>query len=58
MRRYGPIIVQRTRIFPGCEGESEQSYGQLLNDLLSSTNVLIHLDVVTLNPGAGDPIAR
>jgi hypothetical protein len=28
------IIPQRMPVFLGCEGESEQAYGQVLNDLL------------------------
>jgi hypothetical protein len=51
-------IPQRTPIFPGCEGESEQAYGQVLNDLLREAKRPVHLEVVNLNPGAGDPIAR
>lgn len=51
-------ILQRTPIFFGCEGESERAYGQVLNDLLRDGNRPFHLEVVTLNPGAGDPIAR
>lgn len=58
MRTRRPIIVQRTPIFFGCEGESEQGYGQLLNDLLRAADIPVHLEVVNLNPGAGDPIAR
>lgn len=45
-------------MFFGCEGESEQGYGQLLNDFLRDANIPIHLEVVNLNPGAGDPAAR
>lgn len=42
----------------GCEGESEQAYGQLLNDLLQDARLPVHLEVVNLSPGAGDPFAR
>ena len=56
MRR--PIIKPKTPIFLGCEGESEQAYGQLLNDLLQAEGRPVHLEVVNLSPGAGDPIAR
>jgi hypothetical protein len=52
------IIPQRTPVFLGCEGESEQAYGQVLNDLIREANRPVHLEVVNLNPGAGDPIAR
>src|SRR5215468_7221206 len=51
-------IPQRTPIFLGCEGDSEQAYGQVLNDLLRNAQKPIHLEVVNLNPGAGDPLAR
>jgi hypothetical protein len=56
--RRRPVILQRVPIFFGCEGESEQAYGQVLNDLLREANRPFHLEVVNLNPGAGDPIAR
>jgi multidrug efflux pump subunit AcrA (membrane-fusion protein) len=58
MTQRRSIIAQRTPIFLGCEGESEQAYGQVLNDLLRGANRPVHLEVVNLNPGAGDPIAR
>ncbi|MDQ0471756.1 RloB domain-containing protein [Labrys wisconsinensis] len=58
MNRPRPIIAQRRPIFFGCEGESEQAYGQLLNDLLRAAGRSVHLEVVNLNPGAGDPVAR
>ena len=56
MRR--PIIKAKRPIFLGCEGKSEQAYGQLLNDLLQAEGCPIHLEVVNLGLGAGDPIAR
>jgi hypothetical protein len=58
MRPRRRIIPQRTPIFLGCEGESEQAYGQVLNDLLREAGRPIHLEVVNLNPGAGDPMTR
>ncbi|MFG1279834.1 RloB domain-containing protein [Xanthobacter autotrophicus] len=58
MRRPRPTIIPRRPIFLGCEGESEQGYGQLLNDLLRAADIPVHLEVVTLNPGVGDPITR
>jgi hypothetical protein len=58
MTRRRSIIAPRTPIFVGCEGESEQAYGQVLNDLLRDQNRPLHLEVVNLSPGAGDPIAR
>ena len=48
----------RTAVFLGCEGESEQSYGQFLNDALNKKGVPFHIEVVNLNPGAGDPRSR
>jgi hypothetical protein len=58
MTRRRSIIAPRTPIFVGCEGESEQAYGQVLNDLLRDQNRPFHLEVVNLSPGAGDPTAR
>lgn len=58
MRKRHPTITPRTPIFLGCEGESEQAYGQLLNDLLQAAGRPVHLEVVNLSPGAGDPVAR
>ncbi|MDX8510536.1 RloB domain-containing protein [Mesorhizobium captivum] len=58
MRRRGIIIPPRTPIFLGCEGESEQAYGQFLNDAIREAGQPFHIEVVNLNPGAGDPLAR
>jgi hypothetical protein len=58
MRRRGTIIPSRTPIFLGCEGESEQAYGQFLNDTIRASGLPFHIEVVNLNPGAGDPLAR
>ena len=53
MRSARPI---RTRIFLGCQGESERSYAKLLHQLVENTHKL-HIDAILLNPGAGDPLA-
>lgn len=58
MRMRRRIIKPKTPIFLGCEGESEQAYGQLLNDLLQAAGHPVHLEVVNLSPGAGDPASR
>lgn len=58
MKSRRPPILQRVPVFLGCEGESEQAYGQLLNQLLRDQGHHIHLEVVPLTPGAGDPVAR
>lgn len=58
MRMRRPTIRPKTPIFLGCEGESEQAYGQLLNDLLQAAGRPVHLEVVNLSPGAGDPTSR
>lgn len=58
MRRRHPIIAPRTPVFVGCEGESEQAYGQVLNDILRERTRPFYLEVVNLSPGAGDPISR
>ncbi len=52
------IIEPRTPVFLGCEGESEQSYGQFLNGALNEKGLPFHIEVVNLSPGAGDPRAR
>jgi hypothetical protein len=51
-------IKPRTAVFLGCEGDSEQSYGQFLNDVLNEKGLPYHIEVVKLNPGAGDPRSR
>ncbi|GJE18527.1 RloB domain-containing protein [Methylobacterium marchantiae] len=56
MRQRRPAIPQRRRIFLGCEGESEQSYGVLLGRLIEARHRRIHIDAVLLQPGAGDPL--
>jgi hypothetical protein len=43
-------------MFLGCEGDSERGYGALLGDLLEERRQDIHLDVVLLRPGGGDPL--
>lgn len=55
MGRQRSAIRQRRRVFLGCEGESEQSYGALLGRLVEVRHRRVHLDVVPL--GAGDPLA-
>ncbi len=56
-RLHRPFIQQRRRVFLGCEGESERGYGALLHRLLEARRQDIHLDVVLLRPGGGDPLA-
>lgn len=50
------IIERRARVFLGCEGESEQGYGALLQRLVDASGTKIHLVPVNLQP-AGDPFA-
>lgn len=50
------IIERRARIFLGCEGESEQGYGVLLQRLSDAESLKIHIVVKNLQP-AGDPLA-
>jgi len=50
-------IPQRRRIFVACEGESEQSYVALLARLIESHHRRVHLDIVLVQPGGGDPLA-
>ncbi|MFT4181144.1 MAG: RloB domain-containing protein [Rhizobium sp.] len=58
MKRKRAHIPIRTPIFLGCEGESEQGYGAFLNDIVRARDLAFHIEVVNLNPGAGDPLAR
>ena len=58
MTRRRPIIEPKRPFFLGCERESEVAYGQVLNDLLRSADLPIHLHVEALAPGAGDPLTR
>jgi hypothetical protein len=54
----GVKIPQRRRIFLGCEGESERSYGTFLNMIaLEVRDLHIAMDVDLLRPGGGDPLA-
>lgn len=46
---------QRRRVFLGCEGESEQSYGKLLGQMTEYLRHPVHIDRVLL--GAGGPLA-
>jgi hypothetical protein len=48
-------ITRRRRIFVGCEGESEQAYCQVLNDILNDQNLNLHLEVTLVGEGAGGP---
>ena len=57
MRRNYRQKPQRKRFFLGCEGKSEQAYGQLLNKLAQELRVPVYIDVKTLTPGAGNPLA-
>lgn len=57
-RHRAPYIPQRRQIYIGCEGASEASYAQLLQDLVREADLAIHLKVDELGPGAGDPLAR
>ena len=50
-----PIIQRRSRIFLGCEGESEQGYGAFLQKLVDESGLSVHVLPVNLQP-AGDPI--
>jgi len=47
---------QRTRIYFGCEGQSEQSYGKRLNEIADEVSLHLHFDNDVLQPGGGDPL--
>lgn len=54
----GVKIPQRRRIFLGCEGESERSYGTFLSRVaLEVRGLHVAMDVDLLRPGGGDPLA-
>ena len=50
-------IQQRTRIYLGCEGQSEQSYGARLSQIAEAAGLHLHIDNDVLQPGSGDPLA-
>lgn len=50
------LIKRRARIFLGCEGESEQSYGAFLQRLADENGLMVHILPANLRP-AGDPLA-
>lgn len=57
MRLRRPALPQRRPVFFGCEGESEFGYGALIRRLLEQHRRDLHLDVILLRPGGGDPLA-
>lgn len=50
------VIERRKRVFLGCEGESEQGYGAILQRFSDAQDARCHLLPVILQP-AGDPLA-
>jgi hypothetical protein len=56
MKRRRATIPVRTRIFLGCEGESEQGYGALLTRLAEDVGLHLAIHSVLLRPGGGDPL--
>lgn len=50
-------IPQRTRIYLGCEGQSEQSYAARLGQIADEAGLHIYIDNDVLRPGGGDPLA-
>jgi hypothetical protein len=50
-------IQQRTRIYLGCEGQSEQSYGARLGQIADAVGLHLYFDSDVLQPGGGDPLA-
>lgn len=49
MRRRHAHVPARKLVFLGCEGESEQAYGQFLNDIVRQKDLPFHIEVVNLN---------
>ena len=52
------FIEQRTRIFMGCEGESEGAYVSLLRAFAEDARLPIHVHAEVFPKGVGDPLAR
>lgn len=50
-------IPQRTRIYVGCEGKSEEAYIALVRDICLQHRIAIHIEIDNLHP-EGDPRAR
>ena len=50
-------IQQRKRIYLGCEGQSEQSYGARLAQIADAAGLHLYFDNDILQPGGGDPLA-
>jgi hypothetical protein len=50
-------IQQRTRIYVGCEGQSEQSYCARLGQIADSGGLFLYIDNDLLQPGGSDPLA-
>lgn len=48
-------IPQRVRVYLGCEGQSEQSYGKCLNELADAAELHLFLDCDVLE--GGDPLS-
>ena len=49
-------IQQRTRIYLGCEGQSERSYGARLGQIADEAGLRLSFDNDVLRPGGGDPL--
>jgi len=51
-------IAARRPVFLGCEGESEQAYCIVLEDIINQTIRNVHLETTLLGEGAGSPLAK
>ena len=58
MKNGRPVRPQGKPVFLGCEGRSEEVYGHLISDLVRDEALAVHLGLVALSPGAGDPLYR
>ncbi len=56
-RRRSSIPLRRP-VFVGCEGESESGYAGRMQDMIREARLSVHLVVVDLGIGAGDPCSR
>jgi hypothetical protein len=56
MKKYKRPRLQRRPIFLGCEGESEQSYGKLLDQLINDYRDDLHIQSHLLTGTGGNPL--
>ena len=50
------LVARRILTFLGCEGESEQAYGRILQEFADEAELHVHLVIRNLQP-VGDPLS-